>query len=94
MLNRNENLVLAMKDNLPNVCSEDLSAALRRIFSTSDGHILWAHLRKTILDTAQTPSALNNDAVGDMNFALHYMNGKRALVVHLKNLALRGDNNE
>ncbi len=61
---------------------EILEQSVRNIFTSRDGEILWEYLQRTILNTVIVG--------GDMSNNLEYMNGKRALVLHLKSLATRG----
>ena len=60
----------------------DLEKAVYRIFSSKDGHILWAYLKCSILDTvAGTDASLAT---------LSAINAKRHLILMLKNIANRG----
>ena len=63
---------------------QDLEKAIYKVFSSPEGNILWNHLQRTVLDTAL--------AGNDSKEYLHHMNGKRSLVLHLRNLANRGKN--
>lgn len=64
--------------DMPEYEVAEVEKALFKIFSTTDGHIVWAYLHKNIL----TPATHNTDS-------LHHDNGKRALVNHLRHMADR-----
>jgi len=59
---------------------DDIEKALFKIFTSKDGKILWQYLKHTIIE--------NNSQETDP-IKIHMNNGKKILVMHLRNLAQR-----
>ncbi|MFL2659600.1 MAG: hypothetical protein ACJ0GZ_01290 [Alphaproteobacteria bacterium] len=59
---------------------DDIEKALFKIFTSKDGEILWQYLKHTIIE--------NNSQETDP-IKIHMNNGKKILVMHLRNLAQR-----
>jgi len=59
---------------------DDLEKALFRIFTSKDGEVLWQYLKNTIIEN----SSQETDPI-----KIYMNNGKKILVMHLKNLAKR-----
>ncbi|MGB1361055.1 MAG: hypothetical protein ACPG8V_02960 [Alphaproteobacteria bacterium] len=74
----NNNLAWA-GDNKPYEL-EEVEKALFKIFSSDEGKILWSYLKHTVIENYSQEMDTNK---------IHMHNGKRILVMHLKQLAQR-----
>ncbi len=70
--------------DMPEYPLGEVERAMFKVFSTTEGHILWAYLHKNIL----TSVVHDTDSV-DADRAMIAHNGKRALVLHLRQMADR-----
>ena len=82
MISLENGVVLPWADEGVREDVETLEKSVYRLFATAEGSVLWHYLQRTILNTAV--------AGDDTKSTLEYMNGKRALALHLKSLATRG----